>query len=147
MILLSDIRYSKLQKMMKMKGFSNFEYQISLNIITVVCKQPFFLGNFLGNFWFSSDIFISTRRMIIIFSQLHSPELGEGFKYPERTRGTIFHDSTAIWSENLRQNPWKVTNFEFSKHPFGMHFQSFFNVFGTFPAIFTEYNIPKITFS
>ena len=33
LILLSDIHYSKLLKMMKMKSFSNFEYRISLNFI------------------------------------------------------------------------------------------------------------------
>ena len=73
---------------------------------TVLCKQPFFKRFFYVSF----DIFISTSRTTIIFLQTHSLMLAECSRYLQRVLKFIFHNSEAIWSENLFEK-WKKRRF------------------------------------
>ena len=58
--------------------------------------------NFFKRFFYVSfDIFISTSRTTLIFLPTYSLMLGECYRYLQRVLKFIFHNSEAIWNENL----------------------------------------------
>ena len=61
-------------------------------------------------FYVSFDIFISTSRTTLIFSPKHFLMFGKCFQYLQHVFKMIFHDSTAVWSENLLKK-WKDPSF------------------------------------
>ena len=51
---------------------------------------------------FSCNIFISTRRMTLIFLLTYSPNSEEHFSYPEYVSKLISHYSTTIWRVEMK---------------------------------------------
>ena len=111
--------------------------------ITVVCKQPFFLRFFSGNFLFSFDNFKTTGRMTLLFFLWESPESGECFTYPAQVFEIGFGISTArrSWRVGLKS----IRSQKFPDLP-DLLFKFFFRKIFIFLQYFQNYTSHDSTF-